>query len=71
MTEKNILANNLKYLRKKYDLSQFEFAEECGISKESLSLLECSKGNPTLESLQLIAAYIGWSVSDLVSPIKK
>lgn len=66
--EKNILATNLKIIRRRRHLSQFEFAEECGISKESLCRLECGKGNPTLETLQLIAAYSGCTVSELLSP---
>ena len=70
MPEKKILAENLKQLRHIHNLSQFEFAYECGISQEAISLLERGKGNPTLESLQLIAAYSGYTVSELLSPIK-
>lgn len=70
MPEKKILAENLKEIRRKHHISQFEFAEECGISQEALSLLERCKGNPTLESLQLIAAYSGYTVPELLSPLK-
>ncbi len=70
MPEKKILADNLKRLRQMRHLSQFEFAYECGISQEAISLLERGKGNPTLESLQLLAAYSGYTVSELLSPLE-
>lgn len=66
--EKDILAKNLKDFRKEQKLNQFEFAEDCGISKDTLSLIECSKENVTIETLQLLSARMGKSVVDLFTP---
>ena len=67
MPEKKILSENIKALRKRYELSQFEFAEECGINKDTLGRIEREEYNPSLELLQLIAAYSGLTVSELLS----
>lgn len=65
--EKRILADNLIEYRKKHHMSQYEMAEECGISKETLSLMERESINPTLETIQKCAAYIGEPVAQLLS----
>lgn len=67
MPEKEILSKNLVNYRKAHHLSQFEMAEECGISKEALSLMERQAVNPTLETLQKVAAYTDWSVAQLIT----
>lgn len=41
-------------------------AEACGISQESLSLLERGHQNPTLATLQQIAAFLGVTVSEFL-----
>ncbi len=66
--ERKILAENLKNYRKEEKISQFEFAEDCGISRDTLSLIERSKDNVTIDTLQLLTARMGKSVSDLFSP---
>ena len=68
--EKKYLADNLIKYRKENHLSQYEMAEECGISKETLSLIERESINPTLETLQKCAAYIGETVAQLLSNYK-
>lgn len=70
MPERRILADNLIKYRKENHLSQYEMAEECGISKETLSLLERENINPTLETLQKCAAYIGETVARLLTDYK-
>lgn len=65
--ERKILADNLIKYRKENHLSQYEMAMECGISKETLSLIERESINPTLETIQKCAAYIGEPVAKLIS----
>ena len=53
ITEDNkILASNIKRCRTKLKESQFDFAENCGISVEILSLIERGIANPKLSTLQ-------------------
>lgn len=70
MPERKILSENIRNLRKHYELSQYEFAEECGINKDTIGKIEREIANPTLEILQLIASYSGYTVSELLSPIE-
>lgn len=67
LDEKDILAQKLKDYRKENNINQFEFAEDCGISRDTLSLIECSKENVTIDTLQLLSARMGKSVADLFS----
>ena len=66
--EREIFAQNLKNYRAFHNLNQFEFAEDCGISRDTLSLIECQKENFTIDTLQLFAAKLGCTVADLLSP---
>ncbi|NDO18104.1 helix-turn-helix transcriptional regulator [Lachnospiraceae bacterium MD329] len=68
--ERKILADNLIKYRRENHLSQYEMAMECGISKETLSLIERESINPTLETMQKCAAYIGEPVAKLLSNLK-
>lgn len=65
--ERKLLSQKLKEFRKENKLNQFEFADDCGISQRALSLMECQKGNITLDTIQLLASYMGITVSDLFS----
>ena len=66
MPEKVILANRLVKIRKEMRQNQTDFAWAIGISVEALSLIERQKYNPSLETLQKIAAYTGLTVSELL-----
>lgn len=66
--EREIFAQNLKAYREVHHLNQYEFAEDCGISRDTLSLIECQRENFTIDTLQLFAAKIGCSAADLLSP---
>lgn len=66
MTEKDVLSKNLKHLRKELKESQVEFAFNCGLSTETVSLIERKKVNPSLDTLQKIATYLGITVSELL-----
>ncbi len=71
MPENKILAENLKKIRKDMKKSQIEFAAECGISTEILSLIEREKTDPKLSTLKKIAAYTDHTVAELVTKSEK
>lgn len=52
----NTLALNLRHLRNESGLSQKELAKKFGLSHRAIQDLEASKGNPTLETLHILAA---------------
>ncbi len=67
MSENEIVSYNLKRIRKELGESQFDFAANCGISVEELSLLERGRSDPKMSTLQKIAAYIGQPVAYLLT----
>ena len=68
MTKENkILSAKMIAFRRENHLNQFEFAEECGISRETVRLIECMKTNATLDTLGLIAKRMGVSVAELLT----
>ena len=66
MPEHETLSKNLQYFREIMRQSQEEFAAGCGISVETLSLLERKKGDPRLSTIQKIAAYVDCTPADLI-----
>lgn len=66
MPENAALAKAVKTLRKEMQQNQFDFASNCGISIETLSLIEREKTNPRLETIQKIAAYTDLTVAELL-----
>ncbi len=64
MNSKEILAINLKYYRKKYNLSQEEFAEKVGSNLTYINDLENKKRKPTIEMLDKIANGINKNIDD-------
>lgn len=66
--EKALIAGKLKRFRQNNNLNQYEFAEECGISWNLLSLIETESENLTLDTLNLIAIRLGVTLSDLLNP---
>ncbi len=66
MPETEVLSKNVRKIRKALKQNQFEFAENCGISVETLSLIERKKADPRLSTIQKIAAYTDTFVSELV-----
>ena len=66
MPENEALAKNIKTIRKQMKKSQIEFAAECGISTEILSLIERQKTDPKLSTIQKVAAYTNHTVSDSI-----
>lgn len=63
--EREILATRLKAFRKEHKINQLAFAEECGLNKDTVSLIERRKENVTIDTIQLLAARMGLTVADL------
>ena len=66
MSEIITLAKNIKKIRRTLNLSQIEFAADCGISTESVSRIERCVADPQLSTLQAVASYINCDVADLL-----
>lgn len=69
MPEKTALAKHIREERLALKLSQMDFAADCGLSTETIGLIERERENPSLETLQKIAAYLGKTVSDLLDTV--
>ena len=65
--ERRALAKSVKSYRTAHQLTQMEFAEECGISDVELCHIERQNSNVSLETMRLLAARIGASVADLLT----
>jgi transcriptional regulator with XRE-family HTH domain len=62
---KRRLARNLRQLRSQRAWSQDDLAGYAGVRQALVSALEVATANPTLESLDKIAAALGIEVADL------
>lgn len=67
MPEIEALSKNIRAIRNKLNQSQIDFAANCDISTEILSLIERQKTDPRLSTIQKIAAYVGCEVIDLLT----
>lgn len=68
---KTDLAEKIRVLRKSAALRQEDLAAKAGVSLRVIKDLETARGNPTLESLDLVSSVLGVSVSDLLSQNSK
>jgi len=66
--EKRNLAKNLKDYRNLNGLNQINFSVDCGMNKDTLSLIERCKENVTLNTLHALAASMGTTVLELIAP---
>ena len=60
------LASNLKYLRKKYKISQGELADEFNVARTTMGDYERGKTEPNLEMLVKMAKKFDQSIHDLI-----
>lgn len=60
------LAQNLKYLREKKELSQRDFSEVLGLSFAAVSNWETNHRKPGIEMIIRLAEYFGVTLDDLV-----
>ena len=67
MPEMEILSQHVKRIRKDMGMTQATFAPQVGICEEELSLIERGKAKDVkLNTMQKIAAFTGWTVSELL-----
>ena len=60
-----IYRNNVYELRTALGISQDRMAGDLGISRRSISKIECGEQNPTLETVYRIAAYFNRKIPDV------
>ena len=60
------VGENIRRLRKSMGLTQVQLAKRSGLSQSGISDIEKSVNNPSTETIRLIAAALGVSVSDLI-----
>lgn len=61
------LADNIVALRKKHGLSQEQFAEKIGVTRQAVSNWECRIATPVVETLDLIAKLFDTDLTALVN----
>jgi transcriptional regulator with XRE-family HTH domain len=59
------LARNVRRLRKEKGWAQDELAAKVGVEQMAISLIENSRANPTLETLEALAKSLGVRFGDL------
>lgn len=61
-----VVASNLRRLRKKLGISQESLAEKCGLHRTYIGAIERSERNITLQTLEKLAESLGVSPQDLL-----
>lgn len=64
--EKEKIADRIRKIRRKLKENQADFAANCDISTDTLSLIEREQTDVKLSTLQKIASYTGLTVSELL-----
>ena len=65
---KDILAKNVRRLRKSTGLSQEELADRAGLHRTYISSIERGQRNVSLENIFVLANALGIEAADLVTP---
>ncbi len=63
-----VLASNLRTLRRAQGVSQEELAARCGLHRTYVGSVERGERNVTLSTLEVLASVLGVSVPDLLTP---
>ncbi|MFP5271060.1 helix-turn-helix domain-containing protein [Coleofasciculus sp.] len=61
-----VVASNLRKLRKELGISQEELAEKCGLHRTYIGAIERSERNITLQTLERLAGSLGVSPLELL-----
>lgn len=67
MDSREILAQNLYKFRKREHISQMEFAFRTDISRETVSLIERTAANVSLDVIDKITAYTNYTAAELLT----
>ncbi|MFQ7472771.1 MAG: helix-turn-helix domain-containing protein [Anaerovoracaceae bacterium] len=59
-------AKNLKYLRKKNDMTQTELASDLGVSRSTIGMYENGEREPDIKTLEAIAAFFNVDMNFLL-----
>ena len=62
-----VLADNLQAYRSAHSLSQEQLADRCGLHRTYIGSVERCERNVTLSTLEVFAAVLGISVSELLT----
>lgn len=68
---RKLLGKRIRYLRKRNNLSQEQFAELIGIDPNSVSRIECGVHYPSMDTLEKISEVLGVELRDLFIFSKK
>ncbi len=66
LTETTALSRYVITKRRMLGETQEDFAENCGLSVELISLIERGQANPRMDTLAKIAAYLNVSISEML-----
>jgi transcriptional regulator with XRE-family HTH domain len=66
-TSKTLIARNLRRLRLARSWSQYDLAEKAKVRQALVSALEVATANPTLETLDRVAAALGVEIAELAA----
>ncbi len=61
------ISANIRFLRKKNNLTQQEFADAIGVKRSMIGAYEEDRASPKMDNMKQIANYFGISVDELVS----
>ena len=61
------LGQNIAILRKAIKLTQEEFAEKCGVSRQAVAKWESGASEPSIDKLVLMSNIFGLSIDDLIN----
>ena len=64
------LGRNIYKARSNKRLTQQDFAKLCNLPRSTLSLLECGRSNPSLQTLTQVSEALNISINDLISTRK-
>ena len=59
------MKNRVEELRKERGISQYEFARDIRVSRQTVSSIETGKYNPSLELAFVIAEYFGKPIEEI------
>jgi transcriptional regulator with XRE-family HTH domain len=65
----SVLGKRIAELRKQRGFSQEDFAEECGLHRTEMGLLERGKTIPRLDTLLLVSKSLKLTISELISSL--
>lgn len=63
----HFVSTNIKYLRKKHNLSQCQLADKIGLKRGNIASYEKSIAEPKILNLRKLANYFNVTISDLVT----